>query len=331
MFGYSAAEAVGQNINFLIPSDCLEEEAAIIAKIRKEQSTEHFETTRLKKGGIPIDVSLTISPVYDSGGKIVGTSKIVRDISHRKQAEREIEKFVLQLSRSNQELDDFAYIASHDLKEPLRGLNNNALFLKEDLGDNLLLADGVCKRLDRMMFLCERMERLINDLLYFSRLGRQELAVQKTDLNEVIHDIEATLESTLHEANAEITIAEKLPTITCDLPRITEAYRNLITNAVKYNNKPEKRVEIGFQMKGDERVFYVRDNGIGIPREFHDDVFRIFKRLNDEDDSVKGTGVGLTFVKKIVERHQGRIWIDSEVDKGTTFYFTIQDKQGASS
>jgi two-component system, LuxR family, sensor kinase FixL len=254
----------------------------------------------------------------------VGT---VRDISERKNAEQEIQQYLSALKSSNQELDDFAYIASHDLKEPLRGLSNNVTFLKEDYQDKID-ADGH-RRFDRMAYLCERMERLINDLLYFSRLGRQELAVQVTDLNEVISDIESMMESVLSEANVKIVIPEKLPSITCDLPRITEVFRNLITNAIKYNDKPEKRVEIGCHTTDGERVFYVRDNGIGIPSRFYNDVFRIFKRLNDEDDSVKGTGVGLTFVKKIIERHSGRIWIESEVGKGTTFYFTINEPQGA--
>ncbi len=172
------------------------------------------------------------------------------------------------------------------------------------------------------------MERLVNDLLYFSRLGRQELAVQRTDLNEVIQDIESMMESSLQEANATIRIIDRLPTITCDLPRITEVYRNLITNSIKYNDKTVRTVEIGSEVCVGERIFYVRDNGIGIPTDFYSDVFRIFKRLNDEDDSIKGTGVGLTFVKKIIERHHGRIWIESLVGTGTTFFFTLHELKG---
>ena len=163
----------------------------------------------------------------------------------------------------------------------------------------------------------------MNDLLYFSQLGRQELAIQNTDLNAIIADIESMMETSLREANATIDILEPLPTITCDLPRITEVFRNLITNAVKYNDKPEIRVQIGCNHTQSGNVFFVRDNGVGIPATFYADVFRIFKRLNDEDDDVKGTGVGLTFVKKIVERHNGQIWIESEMGVGSTFYFTV--------
>jgi light-regulated signal transduction histidine kinase (bacteriophytochrome) len=233
------------------------------------------------------------------------------------------------LKRSNQELDDFAYIASHDLKEPLRGLTNNSNFLKEDLADNI--GPETVKRLDRMTYLCQRLERLVDDLLYFSRLGRQDLAIQPADLNEVIKDIKLTMETTLREANAVIVTPEKLPTIVCDLPRVTEVFRNLIVNAVKYNKNAEKRIEIGYTAMpagndNESCTLYVRDNGIGIPKQFHNDIFRIFKRLNEEDDSAKGTGVGLTFVRKIIERHGGKIWLDSEVGKGTTFYFTLNTR-----
>ncbi|WP_443750857.1 sensor histidine kinase [Asticcacaulis solisilvae] len=173
------------------------------------------------------------------------------------------------------------------------------------------------------------MESLVDDLLYFSRLSRQDLAVQGADLNRIVRDIELMMEVTLRERNAVIAIPEALPTIICDVPRVTELFRNLITNAVKYNDKPEKRIEVGVAGQEDGApVFYVRDNGIGIEPRFFSDVFRIFKRLNEEDDAVKGTGVGLTFVKKIVERHGGRIWLESEPGAGTTFFFTLKAPEG---
>jgi two-component system sensor kinase FixL len=279
------------------------------------------EVSGKRKDGSVFPMELGVNEMKMEGARMfVGT---IRDITQRKEAEREIQQYLNALKRSNQELDDFAYIASHDLKEPLRGLNNNAIFLKQDYEDKIG-PDGV-KRLGRMTYLCERMERLVNDLLYFSRLGRQEMAIQKTDLNEVVADIVSMMESMLHETQAAIRVPQKLPVIICDRPRITEVFRNLITNAVKYNDKTDRWVEIGCEKKDGRNVFYVRDNGIGIAQQFYGDVFRIFKRLNEEDDSVKGTGVGLTFVKKIIERYDGQIWIESEIGKGTTFYFTIHE------
>jgi signal transduction histidine kinase len=242
-------------------------------------------------------------------------------------AEKEI-VYMGELERSNQELDDFAYIASHDLKEPLRGLFNHASFLLEDYKDKID-EEGV-RRLTRLGQLCQRMERLINDLMYFSRLGRADLAVQKTDPNAVIVEIQQMMETVLSERHARVVVPCQLPQIVCDKTRVTEVFRNLITNAVKYNDKTDRLVEIGFletvdTLEGRERnVFYVKDNGIGIDPEFHQEIFRIFKRLqNASEGPDTGTGVGLTFVKKIVERHGGRIWLDSECGKGTVFYFNL--------
>jgi signal transduction histidine kinase len=245
----------------------------------------------------------------------------------RRVAEREI-AYTSELERSNQELDDFAYIASHDLKEPLRGLFNHASFLLEDYGDKFD-EEGV-RRLTRLGQLCQRLERLINDLLYFSRLGRADLAIQETDPNEVIAEIMQMMETVLNDRQAHIAVPRELPHIVCDKTRVTEVFRNLITNAVKYNDKTERIVEIGFLESVDTaeppetNVFYVRDNGLGIDPEFHQEIFRIFKRLQAVSDGHDvGTGVGLTFVKKIVERHGGRIWLESELGKGTVFYFTL--------
>jgi two-component system, LuxR family, sensor kinase FixL len=215
----------------------------------------------------------------------------------------------------------------------LRGIFSNVTFLREDYAEKLD-QKGV-SRLLRLGYLCQRMEHIINDLLYFSRLGHQELAIQRTDLNAVIRDIEMLSETTLIERNATIVVPHELPCICCDKTRIAEVFRNLITNAVKYNDNAKKHVEIGYrdEMKRsnvvERQVFYVKDDGIGIAEEFHEDVFRIFKRLNAEDDDKKGTGVGLTFVRKIIERHGGRIWLDSAPGKGTTFYFTMAHEAGS--
>ena len=243
----------------------------------------------------------------------------------RRVAETEM-AHVAELKQSNQELDEFAHVVSHDLKEPLRGLVNHAAFLLEDYQDKLD-ADGV-RRLNRLGQLGQRMERLINDLLYYSRLGHGDLAVQDADLNVVIDEIKAMMEMLLVEKHARIAVPRALPRIVCDKTRVTEVFRNLITNAVKYNDNPDALVEIGFlgsvatPERVEKNVFYVRDNGIGIDPEFHQVIFRMFKRIHGKSDEA-GSGVGLTFVKKIVERHGGRIWLDSGPGQGTTFYFTL--------
>lgn len=327
LFGYSAGEAIGQHVSFIVPPGKMEEQRHIVGRLHEGEQVQHFETERLNKSGQSIQISLTVSPVRDAAGQMIGASKILRDITTQKAAEEKLQAYTSALERSNKELDDFAYIASHDLKEPLRGLFNNAKFLEEDYKDKID-AQGV-GRLQRLGYLTQRMEQLVNDLLYFSRLGRQDLAIVPTDLNEVVRDIELMMETTLRERNAVISIPNPLPEIVCDKTRVTEIFRNLITNAIKYNERETKIVEIGYlnemQTKAgiEKNVFYIRDNGIGIEEEFHEEIFRIFKRLNSEADDKKGTGVGLTFVRKIIDRHGGRIWLESALGKGATFYFTI--------
>ncbi|HTK83857.1 MAG TPA: PAS domain S-box protein [Patescibacteria group bacterium] len=330
IFGYTADEAVGQSILMIIPPERQAEEADIIARLKAGQRVDHFETVRVAKDGRRVNLSVTISPIRDDRGVIIGASKVARDITAQKEAEERLLAYTRELERSNQELDDFAYIASHDLKEPLRGLHNHATFLIEDY-QGVMDEDGV-RRLKRLSELTQRMEVLINDLLYFSRLGRADLAFQETDLNTVVADIGHLMEGYLRERNARIEVPKPLPVITCDRTRITEAFRNLITNAAKYNDKAERVIEIGFlehaqRPEGPEQnVFYVRDNGVGIDPKFHKDIFRIFRRLKQPAGEEAGTGVGLTFVKKIVERHGGRIWVDSVPGDGTTFYFTLPER-----
>jgi two-component system sensor kinase FixL len=330
ILGYQPEEVIGQNVRMLMPEPYRSGHDGYLRSYcgggqPKIIGVSGREVVALRKDGSTFPMELGVNEMTIDGRRLFAGT--IRDISLRKQIERDIRESLEALARSNQELDEFAYVASHDLKEPLRGLANNASFLKQDCATELSPA-GI-KRLDRMIFLCKRMDRLVDDLLYFSRLGRQQLAIQPTDLNDVIKDVETMLEATLHEQHATIVVPRRLPTIRCDLPRITELFRNLITNAIKYNNSERKHVEIGWSERpvpggaAPQRVFHVRDNGIGIPEEFHREVFRIFKRLNREDDALKGTGVGLAFVEKIVERHNGSIWIESKPGAGTTFHFTL--------
>jgi two-component system, chemotaxis family, sensor kinase Cph1 len=260
------------------------------------------------------------------------TMELEKELGERKRAEEQLGKLNEELSQSNQELDNFAYIASHDLKEPLRGIHNYSAFLLEDYGGKFD-PDGQSK-LETLKRLTQRMEDIINSLLQFSRVGRVDLALRDVDLNEVISEVVNLLDISLKEQNVKIIIPEPLPVIYCDRARIGEVFQNLITNGMKYNVSAEKRIEIGtvapdhFDSKqvNSEVVFYVRDNGIGIPPKHHENVFNIFKRLHSREKYGGGTGAGLTIVKKIVERHHGSIWIESEQGAGTTFYFTLETR-----
>ena len=326
IFGYEPDEVMGKNVKLLMPEPYHSEHDEYLRRFAVTREPRIIgsgrEVTGRRKDGRLVPIDLAVSELRRDGAhRYVG---LIRDISERKRREQEREQLIEALKLTNQELDDFAYIASHDLKEPLRGLANNARFLEEDYGEKL--DDGGKNRLKRMRYLCIRMESLINDLLYVSRLGRQELAIRDTDLNSVVTEIVQLMEPVLEEQHATIVVPHPLPHYECDHVRVQELFRNLITNAVKYNQSPVKRIEVGHlhEYKGYKDVFYVKDNGVGIDPRFHSEVFRIFKRLNAEPDDIKGTGSGLTFVKKIVERHNGSVWIESALGEGATFYFTLR-------
>ncbi|MGF1535510.1 MAG: ATP-binding protein, partial [Elainellaceae cyanobacterium] len=241
-----------------------------------------------------------------------------------------------ELQRSNDELDSFAYIASHDLKEPLRGIHNYANFLMEDYEDQLD-EDGVHK-LQTLVRLTQRMENLLNSLLHFSRLGRAELVRDQVDLDALVRQATTMLKMSRPQNNVEFRIPRPLPTVRCDRAQIMELFTNLISNAIKYNDKTAPWVEVGLispssgevsQPNGtgaspsEAKVFYVQDNGIGISPSYFDKIFQIFHRLHGRDDFGGGTGAGLTIVQKIVERHGGKIWLESTPGHGTTFFFTL--------
>lgn len=322
IFGYSEEEALGKNVRILMHGS---------HQINHDQYLQDYLETGIKKTigfrrehlGLCKDkttfpLELAVSEI--SVGGTTFYSGILRNISLVKQQEAEIQSLIASMKRSNDELDNFAYIASHDLKEPLRAINNHASFLMEDY-ENALEEDGV-KRLNRMKDLTARMETLISDLHYFSRLGHVEKSQQPSNANDMITNALEMLGDLLTERNVKLTVQEDMPVIECEAVRVTEVFRNLIINAIKYCEAEQPIVEIGF-LKRDTPIFYVKDNGIGIAEEFHTEVFRIFKRLNNKKRFAEGSGAGLSFVKKIIETHGGEIWIESELGEGTTFFFTL--------
>jgi len=270
------------------------------------------------------------------------------------QLEQRVAERTTALERSNEELQQFAHVVSHDLKEPLRGMHNYAHLLLEDLGNSV--NGEVRERLETLTHLAQRMEDLINSLLHFSRLGQEHLACQDTDLNAVVQEVLGLLHITITQQGTDVRLPRPLPTVRCDRVRVREVFHNLIINAIKYNDKPHKWVEIGFfpssltgEHQGDDEsqsgpmpasspfsqpsptvgeetsyTFYVRDNGIGIRPQHTRTIFAMFKRLHPRDVYGEGTGAGLTIAKRIVERHGGTIWVESTHGEGSTFYFTLQ-------
>ena len=286
-----------------------------------------------RKDGTSFPAAYTSTPMRDENQNIFGAVVTFSDISERKATEQALLKWNQALETSNQELDDFAYIASHDLKEPLRGIHNYSKILLEDHGE--ALDDEAQARCETILRLSRHMEALLDALLYFSRVGRSELAMGPTDLDSVLGNVLESLDVGLKEHGMLIEVPQIFPTVTCDGTRVGEIFRNLITNAMKYNDKSEKWIEIGYlEGKSDEAdappslVFFVRDNGIGIREKHLGSIFRIFKRLHGRDKFGGGTGAGLTMTKKMVERHGGRIWVESTYGEGSIFYFTLEPSQG---
>lgn len=231
---------------------------------------------------------------------------------------------LLQLNRelqiSNVELDSFAYAASHDLKEPLRGIHNFSALVLRKAGE--ALDEESRGRMQTIQRLTQRMDELIETLLHYSRVGRVQMAFDTTDLNQVLGDAREMLSSRFEETGAEIRLARPLPSVVCDPIRVREVFANLLSNALKFNDKAPKWVEVGWA-EAAPPVFWVRDNGIGISADHHEEIFRIFRRLHGRDEMGGGSGAGLTIIRKIVERHGGKIWVESTPGAGTTFFFTL--------
>ncbi len=227
------------------------------------------------------------------------------------------------LTRSNEELDAFAYVASHDLKEPLRGISKYTHQLLESAAS----ADGETRqRLEGLMRLTVRMDSLLDSLLHFSRVGRATLQFQPVDLNEVLEEALEMVAARRQEVPTEIRIPQPLPTVKCDRMRVREIFMNLLANAMKYNDREQREIEIGWS--ADETrgpVFFVRDNGIGIEPRHFDTVFKMFRRLHGRDAFGGGSGAGLTIVQKLVEQHHGSVWLESTPGVGSTFHFTLSE------
>jgi len=316
----------------------------------------------------PIPVSFNAAPLKDPEGKIISAILVARDIREhkkfvnelfeaRKSLEEKVDKLqksdkamlfmvedlnatsrdlkmardrleekIKEVERSNKELDDFTYVVSHDLKEPLRGIAAFSNFLSDKHRDKL---DEQGKHyVDVIQRSVKKMQTLIKELLELSRIGRWKQSREEIDLSQLLKEIKEDLALRLQETKSELKILS-LPVVRYERIRISQLFTNLITNAIKYNDKKKPIITVGCDQATDKEFrCYVKDNGQGISKEHCEKVFGLFQRLDTDED--KGTGAGLTICKKIVESHEGRIWIESEVGKGSTFYFTIPKKSGGS-
>jgi signal transduction histidine kinase len=248
-----------------------------------------------------------------------GVNSLHRMDTKRRLAEQELQQTAAKLSRSNADLEQFAYVASHDLKEPLRAISGSVQVLQERYGPELgEEADEVIKH---TVDGANRMQRLIEDLLTYSRLTTREEAMEPTDTGKVLDLAIENLELSIKESKAIIT-RDPMPTVKVDGTQLLQVFQNLISNGLKYRSERTPKIHVGCDESDAEWVFSVRDNGIGIAPQYADRIFRIFQRLHTRRE-YPGTGIGLAVCKKVVERHGGRVWVESELEEGSTFFFTL--------
>jgi PAS domain S-box-containing protein len=339
IFGYTAGEMLGTSILRLIPADRQEEENQILGKIKQGESVLHFETRRQTKDGRQIDVSVTASPINDAGGRVIGVSKVARDVTERKQAEnqlkvsfKEIEdlkaeleervvKRTAELEAANKELEAFSYSVSHDLRAPLRAVNGFAAIVLEDYGPQL--PEEGRRYLERIRNGGQRMGVLMDDLLAFSHLSRQSVNRRRVDSSKLVRETLEELKPQWEGRRIELRLGE-LPPCQADPVLLKQVWVNLLSNAIKYSRGREPAIiEIGCLPEPGATVYFVRDNGAGFDMQYANKLFGVFQRLH-RADQFEGTGVGLAIVQRIVQRHGGRVWAEAQLNQGAAFYFTIE-------
>jgi PAS domain S-box-containing protein len=324
ILGYTAKEVIGQNVKMLMPSPYHEEHDGYLDRYAETGEKKIIgigrQVSARKKDGTIFPISLAVSEVKFEGGRLF--AGMIRDISEAEKAKAELEHRSQELARSNSELEQFAYVASHDLQEPLRMIGS---FTE-------LLARRYQGKLDKdadefiayIVDATKRMRSLVGDLLLLSRVGSQGKETEPTDANAVIDQLLCDISHSIQETCATIT-RDPLPTVLADRRQLSQIFQNLISNALKFKSKDPPKVHISFKKSDKDWIFSVSDNGIGIDPQYFERVFVIFQRLQGRED-YPGTGIGLAICKKIVERHHGKIWIESEQCKGSTFYFSIPVK-----
>jgi PAS domain S-box-containing protein len=319
LFGYTAAEVIGKSINILIPPEHVDEEPRILARLRRGERVDHFETIRVRKDGSRLNISLTISPVKDPQGMVVGASKIARDITERFRQERALQVANAALHQANADLQLFAYSASHDLQEPLRALRVYSELLQQRFGGQLgQVGDEFIRHTVEG---ATRMDDLLRGLrTYMEVSATYNPPLEEINAGEVLNKTLLNLQAAIEESCASITTTA-LPRVRMHEFQLEQLFQNLIGNAIRYRNGVP-RIKIAAALQDRNWLFSVKDNGIGIEPQFKEQIFGIFKRLHTASQH-PGTGMGLAICQRIVERAGGRIWVESEPEKGSTFYFTI--------
>ncbi len=323
--GYRAHEILGQHFSrFYLPEETMQ--FRLEQKLKTASETGRFEEEgwMVRKDGSRFWAGVVITAIKDDKGQLLGFSKVTRDLTMQKQAAEALERKAQELVRSNADLEQFAYVASHDLQEPLRIVKSFTQLLAKRYGDKLdkeatefveFIVDGVT-----------RMQQLINDLLAYSRVGKGAPFSESLDFEVVFRKALGNLRSAIEESHAVIT-HDPLPSLRANPTEMLQLFQNLLSNAIKFCSKGKPCIHITAVKRQEGWLFSFRDNGIGIDPQYIDRIFVIFQRLHAQKE-YPGTGIGLAICKKIVEHHGGRIWVESQSGMGSVFYFTIPNVDG---
>jgi PAS domain S-box-containing protein len=320
IFGYTAEEMVGKPISMLIPPGRVGEEPEIMERLKKGDRVEPFETVRRRKDGQNIDASVTISPIHDSRGNVVGASKVARDITDRRRAEEALARAKEAAETASREFEAFSYSVAHDLRAPLRGIDGFSQALLEDYSDKLD-AEGQ-RYLTKVRESAQHMGQLIENLLMLARVTQSDLRRERVDLSGIARGVAKRLQGARPERHVDVLISDGL-CANADSRLLEIAFENLLGNAWKFTGKRERaRIEFGADGQG---VFFIRDNGAGFDMSYASKLFGVFQRLHASNE-FEGIGIGLATVQRIVRRHGGHIWAEGHVDRGATFYFTLDER-----
>jgi PAS domain S-box-containing protein len=319
MFGYTEAEAIGQHISLIIPADRLSEETFIIGEVRKGNKVDHFQTFRRTKNGTLIPISLSVSPVIDDNGKVIGASKIARDISAEQASQQETARLYEQLKELNAKKDEFIALASHELKTPLTSVNGYLQILSQRVVDekNKLFVQKTQQQVAKL-------SALVNDLLDVSKIEAGQLHFANEDFN-IGEVLDEAVDMISHaNNNYQITLHSTVPEciVKGDAHRIEQVIINLLTNAIRYA-PGSNRIEVYLDREGEEVKIAVQDFGVGIAPEKLQHIFSRYYRVQDSNAKASGLGIGLYLCYEIVTRHHGKIWADSKPGKGSTFWFSL--------
>ena len=323
IFGYKADEVIGKHVSMLADPNHQDEIPDTLARIMRGDRVDHYETKRKTKAGRILNVSLTVSPVRDAAGKIIGASKIARDITDRKQQEQALREANAALSRSNADLQQFTYSASHDLQEPLRMVSAYSEMLKREYAGKL----GP-KGEEYLGFTVQgalRMDQLLRDLRAYTQASiSNQLSDQNIDAGNILESAIANLETAINGSGASISHSA-LPSVCMHEFQLQQIFQNLIGNSIRYRSSQPPRIHIAAERIGAEWLFSIQDNGIGIDPEYKNQIFGLFQRLHSAAE-YPGSGMGLAICQRLVERGGGKIWVESERGRGATFFFTVPCK-----